>query len=120
MVALSALALSLLVAVPGQPVLLDFSAAWCGPCRQMQPVVHELTAAGYAIRPIDIDQHPELASKYRVTGVPCFVMTVDGREVERVSGAVSRERIEQMFARVASPAPTKPVESNPAAKSAND
>jgi S1-C subfamily serine protease len=64
----------------------------------MQPVVQRLQAEGRPVRQIDIDQSPQLAARFGVSGVPCFVMLVDGREVDRVEGAVGYERLAQMFA----------------------
>jgi hypothetical protein len=65
----------------------------------MDPVVQRLASMGYPVRKVDIDQQRDLASRFRVQGVPCFVMVVDGREVDRVVGATSLERLQQMFAR---------------------
>ncbi len=107
-VAVAAVALS----AAGQTVLLDFSADWCGPCRAMDPTIQALVAKGYPVQKINIDQHPELKQKYGVSNIPCFVMLVDGREVDRVVGGTSFSRLEQMCragtdrpARAASPAP---------------
>ncbi|HEX4128434.1 MAG TPA: trypsin-like peptidase domain-containing protein [Pirellulales bacterium] len=98
MVSLQALACALMVVGSGgETALLDFSAEWCGPCRMMQPAVQQLAAAGYPVRQVNIDHEPALAAKYGVTGVPCFVMLVNGREVDRVVGATSPERLVQML-----------------------
>jgi len=79
-----------------QTVLLDFTAEWCGPCRGMAPIVESLSAAGYPVRKVDIDREPGLAKQFRVEGVPCFVLVVDGQEVDRVTGATSRDRLLSM------------------------
>ncbi len=99
MASLHAIVLTLASLGGGETVLLDFTATWCGPCRQMAPLVHRLAKQGHPVRQVDIDQHRDLATKFGVRGIPCFVMLVDGREVDRVVGATSGERLEQMLAK---------------------
>ena len=91
------LALALTGAGTDEPVLLDFSATWCGPCRQMVPVIDRLQAEGYPIKKLDYDRHRDLARQYGVDQIPCFVMTVDGQETGRVLGVVPAEQLEKMF-----------------------
>jgi len=81
----------------GQTELLDFTAEWCGPCRQMAPIVDALAAQGAPIRKVNLDQERALAARYNVTAIPCFVMVVDGQEVDRVVGGATRSRLEQML-----------------------
>lgn len=83
----------------GETVLLDFYADWCGPCRSMVPVVERLISEGHAVRRINVDQQRQLAARFRVTALPCFVMLVDGQEVDRQVGAVGYERLAQMVGR---------------------
>jgi thiol-disulfide isomerase/thioredoxin len=80
----------------GQTVLYDFYADWCGPCRMMDPVVKQLHAQGYPIQQVNIDRDRGLAYRYHVTNIPCFVMIVDGREVDREVGGTSAQRLVQM------------------------
>ncbi|HVU88067.1 MAG TPA: trypsin-like peptidase domain-containing protein [Pirellulales bacterium] len=81
----------------GQTELLDFTASWCGPCRQMAPVVESLAAQGNPIRKVDYDSQRDLVARYNVTAIPCFVMLVDGQEVDRAVGNVGQARLQQML-----------------------
>ena len=98
MISLQAALLAAVVGGAGETVLLDFYADWCGPCRQMSPVVERLAAAGYPVRKVNIDHEKELAARFGVRGIPCFVMLADGKEVDRVVGATSSRRLQRMFA----------------------
>lgn len=75
----------------GKPLLVDFSASWCGPCKVMAPVV-EASAVELAdkveIVLVDMDEEIQAAIDYGVRGVPTFVLLRDGRELARRSGAV--------------------------------
>jgi hypothetical protein len=62
----------------------------------MGPTVDALAARGYPVQKVNVDEHPELARKFNVGPIPCFVMVVDGREVERVVGATSYEHLERL------------------------
>ncbi len=96
--------------------LLEFTATWCGPCQAMQPVLEQLQAQGYIVRPIDIDQHRELAKQFQVTRVPTFVL-VSGRQVlDRIEGAASAEQLADLFRRhtngpsaTSAPSPAEPI-----------
>jgi thiol-disulfide isomerase/thioredoxin len=96
MVSLHAALAAMALSGVGQTVLYDFYADWCGPCRMMDPVVKQLHAQGYPIQQINIDRDRGLAYRYHVTNIPCFVMIVDGREVDREVGGTSPQRLVQM------------------------
>ncbi len=80
-----------------QIVMLDFWSPQCGPCMQMKPVVHSLEQARYPIREIDTTHDFQTSRQFNVDRIPCFVMLVDGREVDREVGYTSSERLQQMF-----------------------
>ncbi len=80
-------------------VLLDFGADWCGYCRQMEPVVGQLAAQGFPVRKVNVDKDHALAEKYGVQGLPCFILLVNGKEVDRVVGATDHNRLLAMFHR---------------------
>jgi len=90
-------------AMAGEAVLLDFAAAWCGPCRQMAPLLGEISAAGWVVRRVDVDREPDLVRRFGVTGVPCYVMLVKGQEVGRINGATTRGELEKLLGKAAAP-----------------
>ncbi|MEI8372344.1 MAG: thioredoxin domain-containing protein [Planctomycetota bacterium] len=80
----------------GETVLLDFYADWCGPCRSMNPTIEQLTAKGYPVRRMNVDQYRDLAKRFGIRSIPCFVMIVNGKEAGRVVGPTSIGRLEQL------------------------
>jgi len=84
---------------PGEVVLLDFSASWCGPCRAMAPLIEEVGQAGWQVRHVDVDREHDLVKRFGVTGVPCYVLLVHGKEVGRISGATTRNELDALLAR---------------------
>src|SRR5687768_4726493 len=82
-------------------VLLDFTATWCGPCQAMSPVVARLQSEGYPVRKVDVDAEKALAQRFGIREIPCFVLVAGGREVERIKGPASYERLAQVMSRAA-------------------
>lgn len=76
--------------------VVDFWAAWCGPCHMIAPIIGQLAAERPDIRfgKLNVDQNPRTASEFRVQGIPLLVLFKDGVERGRVVGAVPRQQIE--------------------------
>jgi thioredoxin 1 len=86
-----------------QPVLVDFSAEWCGPCKILSPIIEEL-ASEYADRlkvgKVDVDQAQQVAMRYGVMGVPTVMIFRQGEAVDRSVGAVPKAKIVEMIGKV--------------------
>ncbi len=79
-----------------RPVLVDFSATWCGPCKRLEPVVHEI-ADDYNGRlkvvKVDVDKAPSIAAKFAVMSVPTLVLFRDGQVMDQLTGVVAKRVI---------------------------
>ena len=83
-----------------QPVLLEFSATWCPPCQQVKPLVHELAneVKGRAqVIQIDVDERAEYASLHKVRSIPCFIVLRNGKETDRMVGAIPKSEMRRML-----------------------
>jgi thioredoxin 2 len=80
------------------PVVVDFWAAWCGPCRMISPVLEDLAkshAGALNIVKVDVDANPGLAGRFGAQSIPLLVVIRDGQEVDRIVGALPRAALEQ-------------------------
>ena len=87
------------VLISDKPVLLDFWASWCGPCRMVAPVLEEIAAERSDIKvgKINVDQEPELAAQFGVMSIPTLVVIKDGRIVNQAVGARPKAQILAML-----------------------
>lgn len=82
------------------PVILDFSAPWCGPCKMLDPIVEQLAQEwqGKAtFRQVNVDENSNLAMQYGVMGVPTLILFVNGEAVQRITGYQPKDKIIAKF-----------------------
>ena len=80
----------------GKPVVIDFWAEWCGPCRMIAPIVDELAAeyeGKVVIAKCDVDSNDDVAAEYKVRNIPTLVFLKDGQLVDKHVGAISKDAL---------------------------
>lgn len=82
-----------------QPVLVDFYADWCGPCRMLRPTLDALSEerADVKFAAVNIDENPELADEFDISSIPCVILFKNGAEADRSIGLVPKEALEDLL-----------------------
>lgn len=82
-----------------KPVLLDFYADWCGPCRMVGPIVSEISDERNDIKvgKINVDEEPELAAQFQIMSIPMLAVIKDGEIVNKSVGAIPKDQISEML-----------------------
>lgn len=84
------------------PVLVDFTAAWCVPCKQLDPIIQQLARdwiGKMQVFKLDVDENPDLTMQFQVMGVPTVMLFLNGKPVERFSGYQPKDRIVSKLSR---------------------
>ena len=82
------------------PVFVDFWGSWCPPCKMVEPIIEEMAKdfdGTVKIGKLNVDQNPEIRSKYNISGAPTFILFKEGQVLERVVGVRSKDQLVEML-----------------------
>ncbi len=82
------------------PVLVDFTAVWCGPCKMLDPLVKQLAdewSGKVKVVKLDVDDNPQVTMDYQIMGVPTLILFKNGKPIERLSGYAPKDRLVKKF-----------------------
>ena len=74
-----------------------FTADWCQPCQKVKPIIEEMKKEGFEFQMIDADYEQSLVERFKVSSIPTFILLEDGKELSRVTGAKTRDELEEFI-----------------------